>query len=1517
MKKNSLIFFVTTLIFFLAFFVFNLFLPAKTSAIPICDGFGCSFAPCSAGPSACGVSPGACSTQQANVCNSSCSDSCDCASQPGNTAWTKYATSCVEDPPGSCKWVWVYDTVVGSTGDKCHTNPYNSYSSLNAGSCDPNYPNDTNRGNLYKTCCAGSNVSSSACSAYSIDTVNPPYEGSCPSGTSTVMCGVSLSTCQDVCGGNNCFGSGVYCTTSACGTNACQAIFPPPPSTCSDGTPYNTCKSGSPPTYCNGSGSLVNACGTCGCPSDQVCKVDGSCGIPPPSSPSSSSLNTSQACQANGTVTATLSWGSVSGATGYRVYKWTGSVWQLLPNGDVTTTNYSWTNLSQNTGYTWGVSAYNSAGESDISWSSNSGFTSQICPPPPPAPTDRSCDVFGYTINLSWSASANATSYQIALTDTTTNTTSTITTGNVTSYPASITPNHDYTWSIKACNSAGCSNTATTGSGFTCYEPKASCKVPDNLAGAGTWYGDVNGNGSVDNQDIEKISKDDSSGAVNSWSQSLIERGDVFNSPSDQTGANWGVQSVVDNISFADALKVARFLDPDINETLPVCSVVQPTPVVCTDGVTQGGFCKSGDANKPKYCPYSGGALVDNCSGTYETGSPACGCVSPKVCNTTTRTCGTPTPTPTGPPPPTYKISGSFFIDTDDDGVKDLGESLYTATVPTIKIGTTNPNSNSGGNYTFSDLAGGMSYNIQLTEPSGYVISHGGVNPNTNPRTVAVTSADAVNVNFGLKSSSVTSTPTPTPTTAPIALKIYGTAYIDYDGDAVRDAGEPPYNSGTFNFIGLSSSGSCSGLTYPVTTGPSGDYSIDVNPDTNYSLHVRKSYDYPDVIQDHAIPANVLGVCGGTDTSGQYVDGYFNHNITKTDQQRDIGMRPLYDVGGAIYIDNNNNGVRDAGEPNYVPPTGFVPISVDGGFAGSKPCCPYTLSDSFLGNPNGVNHTLQITVPSGYILSYGVTNPNTNPRTVTVVTSDVSNVNFGLLPLGTLDIFVYYDIDNNGQFDIGGADYGYTGSVDVTVDGTTRTLSFANSSPYWQGYTGVSYSSGGINHDVSIKVTKDYVLSFNGAPPNQNPRVVSVTTDGQAVYFGLLNVSSQTISGKRVADNDGSGTYNAGDTDISGSFSVDYAKSDGSSSGTVFATDLGVYTIAVSPGQYSVTYGPVPPAGMKKSFPSTSHLVTVGPGICDLGGTGADAGATCDASGNISGLNFGFRPYSSWIQSVGADLRFDNGFYNPVPSGQFSSVGDTDSNSYPGIIFSGDSAPDTGLGGISSTNWRVYGAAGTSNVDIYTPSKGVLPTSYDYVEAKLVQAGVEIKPNKDLCGQGNTSSCSLNPSVPNGVYKVTGDMNLRFFPSGSFKGKILILVSGSLDIGLSDNPSANKKITVPKGASLTFIVKGDIIVDANIGEDENKYYETGTRIEGFFSTDKSFIVNSINSCTGTADKRLNMGGTIIVNAARAGGAFMNNRSLCSNNFQHPSFTIKARPDFIITAPESIKQTSTVYQEVAP
>lgn len=82
----------------------------------------------------------------------------------------------------------------------------------------------------------------------------------------------------------------------------------------------------------------------------------------PPAAPASFSGKGVSAGQIN------LSWSPSAGATGYRVYRWTGSSWVLAANLGATATSYAATNLAGKSTYYFYVEAFNSVGSSATGW---------------------------------------------------------------------------------------------------------------------------------------------------------------------------------------------------------------------------------------------------------------------------------------------------------------------------------------------------------------------------------------------------------------------------------------------------------------------------------------------------------------------------------------------------------------------------------------------------------------------------------------------------------------------------------------------------------------------------------------------------------------------------------------------------------------------------------------------------------------------------------------------------------------------------------------------------------------------------------------------------------------------------------------------------------------------------------------------------------------------------------------------------------------------------------------------
>jgi hypothetical protein len=266
-------------------------------------------------------------------------------------------------------------------------------------------------------------------------------------------------------------------------------------------------------------------------------------------------------------------------------------------------------------------------------------------------------------------------------------------------------------------------------------------------------------------------------------------------------------------------------------------------------------------------------------------------------------------------------------------------------------------------------------------------------------------------------------------------------------------------------------------------------------------------------------------------------------------------------------------------------------------------------------------------------------------------------------------------------------------------------------------------------------------------------------------------------------------------------------------------------------------------------------------------------------------------------------MRWDSGFSDILPQNKFASI--LGSGGMPGIIFSGTTTPSFGEGSASQFNWKVSGFS-LDTRDVFTDTHNLIPTSYRFLLETVDSSAITKKGVTDLCSNGDSFNCTLNPGLVHGVYKVDGNLTLNgssyTFPEGQ---NFVILINGNLNI--------NEEIHIPVGSTVIFSAKGDITANKTIGEGASSAAWT---IEGLYSADRNFVADGNNSCP-TVDLRLNVAGSVVANAGRGGGTFVNNRDMCADNSSYPSVSFIERPDFMLNYPTLVQQTIRAWQDVAP
>ncbi len=426
-----------------------------------------------------------------------------------------------------------------------------------------------------------------------------------------------------------------------------------------------------------------------------------------------------------------------------------------------------------------------------------------------------------------------------------------------------------------------------------------------------------------------------------------------------------------------------------------------------------------------------------------------------------------------------------------------------------------------------------------------------------------------------------------------------------------------------------------------------------------------------------------------------------------------------------------------------------------------------------------------------------------------------------------------------------------------------------------------------------------------------------------------------TVSGNVFVDANKNKKLDAGDSNYAGAITIT------SSGGSITYPTSGAYTVSGLPaGTYSVSYSSSLPTGYIMTIPINgpppSFSVTVGPGCAATG----SLDGTC-VGDSIQNLNFGISNSIPWVQgSGGGDIRADGGFSssnnsgvgggggggggstfdNPIPAtanlscsgGAYASVPSTGGS--PGVVYTGNGSANFGQGSASVNNWV---SGGASYPESFAPGSvgGLIKTSYAYTQSIAQQANItptDIVSNSSYCSFGGLTNCQLSSSLGHGIYIANGNLTLTgagspasyTFPANQ---NYIIMVNGDLTI--------NTQIHVPVGSTVIFSVKGSIYVDKTVGE--SSYLSTASDLEGIYSADQNFVIQGTSDCTTGADQRLNISGSVIVNAALGGGSFQNQRDLCGNDAYCPVVSLHSRPDFMLNVPYFIRKTNYTWQEVAP
>ena len=276
-------------------------------------------------------------------------------------------------------------------------------------------------------------------------------------------------------------------------------------------------------------------------------------------------------------------------------------------------------------------------------------------------------------------------------------------------------------------------------------------------------------------------------------------------------------------------------------------------------------------------------------------------------------------------PPPKGSISGYVYVDADKNGNKDPGEpGIAGVTLTLRKVGDANfeqtTTTDTNGYYVFGNLDPNETYMIDEAQPLDYddgldsVGTINGVPVGSLPYSDRIEGIfigpgqHGINYNFGEN--------IPDPPPPPLPGSLSGYVYVDANRNGIRDAGE-------VGIPGVRLTLTCPDApTQYATTDANGYYIfLNLDPDKTYQISEDQPKDYDDGAETvgtingvvrGTLPTvdndTIIGIVVGSDEHGE------NYNFGEL--VRDV-LPPAPEKGsisGYVYVDANENGLRDAGE---------------------------------------------------------------------------------------------------------------------------------------------------------------------------------------------------------------------------------------------------------------------------------------------------------------------------------------------------------------------------------------------------------------------------------------------------------------------------------------------------------------------------------------------------------------------------------------------------------------------------
>jgi fimbrial isopeptide formation D2 family protein/uncharacterized repeat protein (TIGR01451 family) len=465
-------------------------------------------------------------------------------------------------------------------------------------------------------------------------------------------------------------------------------------------------------------------------------------------------------------------------------------------------------------------------------------------------------------------------------------------------------------------------------------------------------------------------------------------------------------------------------------------------------------------------------------------------------------------------------LSGFVYVDADNDGIFDTGESGIGGV--TITLSGTDHLGNSvlltttttiTGFYRFDNLRPGT-YTLAETQPAGYldgrdtIGTQGGTTGNDVLSNIVLpvdASTNGENNNFGEL----------------LPARIAGFVYEDDDNDGVFDTGESGISGVTITLSGTDDLGNSVLLT--TTTTITGFYAFDNLRPGTYTVSETQPSGYLD-------GRDTAGTLGGDTTLNDRIASITLPSGAASLNNNFGELRPA-SLSGRVYRDDNNDGIPDAGEPGI----GGVTITLTGtdDLGNSVLLTTTTSITGFytFDNLRPGTYTVSETQPAAY--NDGIDRVGTaggdliNDQVSNIVLgAGIDAVNYDFGERGTfVSGIVWIDTDRDGTLD--GGENGRLGGVTVTLSGNDllgNSVLLTTTTTITGFYIFDNLPAG------NYVIEQTQPTGYGSSTPN----TLSVNVPLTGLTDRNFGETVSTLSGYVYVDSNNNGVFDAGESGIGG-----------------------------------------------------------------------------------------------------------------------------------------------------------------------------------------------------------------------------------------------------------------------------------------------------------------------------------------------------------------------------------------------